>query len=451
MRSYLLPLSMMTVLAACGTNLNVRSGDSTGDNGGRADDRSGALIEEGDSPSDDDESDDGDDHADDDDGMPDDDCDHADDGDGMSDGDGDGMSDDDDLYEIPSIASPSCSLAPDSDALALCLGQPAVLDGQPYSDIQAALDASAGQAVKICPGTWDVELTVDHTVTLEAADPTQPTVLSGGGVHPIIHVSTGSLTVRGLTLADGVSDYAGGAIESSGPVTLDCALVQGNYAGYEGGAVLVHENTLTVLDSVFLDNYADNEGGALEVDGWSSSTLIVERSVFLNNSAGYNGGAIAVGAWAHDDVLLTDVLFENNSAGYSGGAFDASSWDQVTIDAQNLLVLNNHAPEAGGFNIDPNQAAWATFENAHFIGNTGDGAALMVGSWGTGGEVLVSQSSFQRNVASADSAAIVAAASRSLTVIDTHLGVGVNDNAPNDILAGGQTFNGGAGSNFATP
>ncbi len=461
---------------------------------------------------------------------------------------------------------PLCAIAPDPEALAACAeGDPAVVDGQPWSSIQEAMDAANESPVKICPGSWEADLTAHADVVLEAADPAQVTLLHGAGVHRILTGSGPSITVRGLALSGGYHPDAGGAIDSEGPVTLHCTFMHDNHAGSQGGAIRLYGSGLTVTDSIFAGNSASDdggaimmydggalhversmflnnesgysggaiiatgresglttlidvsfvgntsgyEGGAITIDGWEVQTLQLERARFLDNEADYGGGAIAssgwasnilsivdatfsgnsagyeggaasiggwsdqtaymervhftdndasygggalaIGSWAHDQVQLVDVMLQDNSAGNGGGAIQAQSWDETTLELQNVLAIGNSAPEGGAIDIDPHLSAWISVQDSSFIENTGDGAAIMVGSWGSGGRVQLVGSTFLRNAAPNGSAAIVAEPGRELTCVACDLGSGIHDNTPHDARAAGQVLNGGAGMSFSVP
>ena len=93
----------------------------------------------------------------------------------------------------------------------------------------------------------------------------------------------GSVSISGLTLANGYEDVDGGAINSyygGTDLTLTGVVITGSYALYDGGAVQLGDGTLTVVDSLLSDNDAGNEGGALYSD---DGALVIDRSTISGN------------------------------------------------------------------------------------------------------------------------------------------------------------------------
>lgn len=213
-----------------------------------------------------------------------------------------------------------------SAALALCgPGIAAIVDGAGYADLTEAVGTGAA-VINVCPGIYDVELTVGPSTTLRSASGTaEDTVLTGGGVHPIVWGAE-RLSVNGLTFRNGWSDYAGGALVAGDGFEARCSVFADNYADYEGGALALTGDA-SILGSEFTRNDAAYEGGALSWGDWSSFSLRVEDSQFLNNHAGYEGGAIEIGTWADDDQIdIVGSTFSHNSDDYSDGIVNFGSW-----------------------------------------------------------------------------------------------------------------------------
>lgn len=108
-------------------------------------------------------------------------------------------------------------------------------------------------------------------------------------------------------------------------VTLTGGNVEGESdGGLFGGAVLTG-GFLSVADSVLLDNFATNGGGAIFVSGLSASALI-ERTTFADNRSG-DGGALSSRSGS---ITVVDSLFQGNSAADAGGAV-SSMFAQYSI------------------------------------------------------------------------------------------------------------------------
>ncbi len=90
----------------------------------------------------------------------------------------------------------------------------------------------------------------------------------------------------------------------------------------------------TVAQSLFLDNAAAEEGGAVFSHNSTSSFI---NTVFAGNSA-VNGGALAND---HSALTITNATFYNNTATVAGGAIDAFDG---SLTLNNAIVWGNVAP-----------------------------------------------------------------------------------------------------------
>jgi len=140
-----------------------------------------------------------------------------------------------------------------------------------------------------------------------------------------------SITLSGLTLTNGYSDF-GGAIYLSGQDTrlglTDC-VVSGNEATDNGGGIEVFGGSrLYVSNCTFEDNVAAENGGAVAVtEGYAR----IESSTILNNIAALGGGAQVnfyrpiepppgeEPSELNASLVVADSLVMGNSATYGGG------------------------------------------------------------------------------------------------------------------------------------
>ena len=118
--------------------------------------------------------------------------------------------------------------------------------------------------------------------------------ISGGNLSRVFEVSSGeTCTLSGLTVSDGSSS-------SSAPPK-------------HGAGVYVSNGTITIADCVFQNCSADDNGGAVRVDGGSVASF--SGCVFRLNDAGGDGGAVSDGSGPTFD----DCVFEGNTAAGAGG------------------------------------------------------------------------------------------------------------------------------------
>lgn len=150
-----------------------------------------------------------------------------------------------------------------------------------------------------------------------------------------IHVVTAigvNATIDGLTIIDG---NATGTFVAS----------QGIFNGIGGGIVDINSN-LTIRNSVFAYNIANQLGGAVAQENlFSAGNLTILNTQFLNNSSGLIGGAINTGTLAAaSSMSINSSTFTNNHSGLGGAFSDDSTPFQVT----NSLFLQNTASFSGG-------------------------------------------------------------------------------------------------------
>ena len=104
------------------------------------------------------------------------------------------------------------------------------------------------------------------------------------------------------------------AIGNGGALLLDesnlhvsSTLFKNNRAGQDGGALAtyIYPSTYTIIQSTFTDNHAEDDGGAVFI-GCAESILKVELSTFSNNHAIDRGGAITLYG-GRVDMITTNV------------------------------------------------------------------------------------------------------------------------------------------------
>ncbi|MEI6271093.1 MAG: hypothetical protein WCP38_01885, partial [Chloroflexota bacterium] len=236
-------------------------------------------------------------------------------------------------------------------------------------------------------------------------------------------VDAGAVTAVSSSFTNNTSAGDGGAIYA-GVAEITSSSFTGNYA-LDGGAIYGVDSpdySISVASSSFLNNTAEDDGGAI-----SAGTISATSSTFTHNVATTGGGG-AIHATL--SVEITDGTFSSNTAndalsglggaifaGFSATAriYSSSFTNNTALDAGAILAINatidssafmgNVAVEDGGA-VATRVAAIA---GSSFINNSGGhGGAVFVIS---GGALTVENSAFANNYASADAGAIHAAAS----------------------------------------
>jgi cysteine-rich repeat protein/predicted outer membrane repeat protein len=137
-----------------------------------------------------------------------------------------------------------------------------------------------------------------------------------------------------------------------------------------GGAIYVQQPAATITRSVFENNTAVTDGGAVFTNAWS--TLEVEDSTFRGNQAsqGY-GGAIGT-YYIGGDLTVRRSTFENNT-GTRGGAIGFTS-NGMTLRVSDALFVSNTADDGGAvfssMGSGTEQPAGAELVNVTAYGNS---------------------------------------------------------------------------------
>eukprot|EP00935_MAST-01C_sp_MAST-1C-sp1_P002280 g2280.t1 len=131
------------------------------------------------------------------------------------------------------------------------------------------------------------------------------------GLGGAIYINGGTLTIQMCTFQGNTADSVGGAIliADGGTLTIQMCTFQGNKATY-GGAIYIYQGSLTITDTTFTSNSANEKGGAIYIQDGS---LIIRDSSFVSNQANgpeYGGGAIYFET--RSSGLLHGCTFKNN-------------------------------------------------------------------------------------------------------------------------------------------
>lgn len=203
----------------------------------------------------------------------------------------------------------------------------------------------------------------------------------GGAIYSY---ETGPMNISGSTLSGNSADDEGGAIyeQSSGLLTISGSTFDSDAGDDDdGGAIATDDTDLSLSSSTFNDDTGCC-GGALYIDGTSSTAaetitttsfsnnhaesdeggaiyddygdLQISQSSFADNGSTYYGGALYYDSG--DGLSLTNDTFDGNqSAYYGGGIYFDESASTGTIDLLNDTIARNTSYEGGGI-YDPADA-----------------------------------------------------------------------------------------------
>lgn len=196
------------------------------------------------------------------------------------------------------------------------------LQGGTYTSSNAAgfsVSLSGAQSL-VLEGGWTPFF--DNDCALRYADPSL-SVIDGGGVRRALtlqHSGGGSLTVRGITFANGVSSTGAGGLmleaDYSQAIVVEQNLFRDNVSDV-GGALRSAKSTgeLAVRSNLFLRNRARTAPGAYLSSGAGASVIFANNTMVenraLSTEGGFTRGLTLNGAGAA--VVVNNLLWGNTS------------------------------------------------------------------------------------------------------------------------------------------
>ena len=170
-----------------------------------------------------------------------------------------------------------------------------------------------------------------------------------------------TVSITGLTLTGGMPEDSGGAILSLENLEISHSILTDNFTQNRGGAVFVDGANLTIFRSRIADNAIDTSlmtsaGGGVFV---RSGQLDVSNSEFVNNVAGIAGGLIVVDGTAE----IENVLVAENQGGGIGIVDDSQlmlSSSTINDNADGgIIAINNNSLDISKIEVSNNTAEFA--------------------------------------------------------------------------------------------
>ena len=230
--------------------------------------------------------------------------------------------------------------------------------------------------IVINPGTYKVHnIKITKNITLQGNGNPQEVIIDGEKKSSIFLIRSPDVhvTFKNITFINGLTDNFGGAISiETGNVYVDNCIFINNTALKETNAGAIsnygtkqNRGYLFVNNSLFMNNHADHDGGAITTCYANSD---IYNCIFINNTAVRDGGAIRVSVYGYGNVQdcifmfnhadewggayyswsgesnIERCIFMNNTAGTNGGAVMVSG----NINLQDSIIVNNDGGETGG-------------------------------------------------------------------------------------------------------
>ena len=165
-----------------------------------------------------------------------------------------------------------------------------------YPTIQAAIVAAVdGDTVVVAPGTYNENLLITESITVQGFGPDVTTIDGVGGGDAAVSINTQQTvapTLRGFRITGGGGTFG-------------------------GGVYLLGAGPATIADNVIMGNTSSGSGGGIDVNGGGSS--VIERNVITGNTSGYGGGISVVNTMA--PVIRNNLIAGNTAASSGGGLY----------------------------------------------------------------------------------------------------------------------------------
>ena len=172
----------------------------------------------------------------------------------------------------------------------------------------------------------------------------------------------------------------GGAIRAAYAYLLTSTFTK-NYSENHGGAVFTDTTPAEIKGCKFIDNRADEDGGAVYIN--NENTVAFKQCTFISNYAGDEGGAIYLDSMsAH--ISLINNLFKGNTAKngkavYNYGYYDTISsnwWGNENPTTSNHMLVEWHL-FSDDYHTDSNPLKMAIYAKDHVV-KVGQVARILV-------------------------------------------------------------------------
>jgi hypothetical protein len=287
-------------------------------------------------------------------------------------------------------------------------------DTGPGSLRQALVAANDGDTIKFDSSLKRKKITltsgqlnVDKNVTVSGLGSNNLAV-NGNGQSRVFYINPSkTVTIDGLTVVNGYSDYGSGIYNDHAKLTVSNSTVSSNSAESGGGIVnfgLGGDATLKMSNCTVSSNSAESGAGIVNFGRGGTATLKMNNCTVSGNSANDGGGISNSGFHGGATATITNCTISGNfgggisNTGYEGGA---------TLTITNSTVSGN---SGGGIGNGGGPGTFiVTINNSTISGNSaaGEGGGISNGAsvGGTSG-VTVSNSTLSGNSATGNGGGI---------------------------------------------
>ena len=275
-------------------------------------------------------------------------------------------------------------------------------------------------------------------------------------------------TISGSKFTNNKAQYGGAAYFNKGFVTITDSVFENNVATAEGGAVDFSHSSVKdlvvsinnssfvgnkapvagaiftnvdskITNSNFTKNTASKGGAVLNENG---AKLTVDNSTFKDNAADSYGGAV----FNNGELVVSDSVFDSNdivnrgSAGVDYGGAAIYNWENAKLDISKSNFTNNIKNYVNGDRLvgAVTTIGNATISDSYFVNNSGRWGGALAATGGVSGSAIntidVDGTKFVNNTALYGGAMFVWASNYTISnsVFDNNSAFGKGDMSPNN-------------------
>ena len=219
------------------------------------------------------------------------------------------------------------------------------------------------------------DIRISSNLTIEGGGPDK-VVVSGKNLSRVFSVVNGaSVTISGITIADGKAYNGGGIAVLRAKLALVNSIISKNRSDKHGAGLYISLGMASIDDSVISGNEADGPGGAVYITGKDSWLALYGSR--LENNISTSGGGIYCDISGR--VHLEKATFKGNrSTGVNTADGGGAIYNrQCTVSLSQVEFGENSAGKRGGALFNAAKGEF-TIGRSSFSGNTakGDGGAI---------------------------------------------------------------------------
>ncbi len=232
--------------------------------------------------------------------------------------------------------------------------------GGPYCHLQAAIKQSKkGDVLQLASGLYEGGISVDKNLIIQGAGAAVTIIDGGGQAAGISIVANTEVTIKGVTIQNGLSENGGG-ISNYGHLDLSDCIVKKNIATLRGGGIYSGgpENAKLAISNCIIsqnqalgdDKYNVKFGGGGIYNG---GVLLISETRIVDNIAKENGGGI-YSVYAGTKKIKESVVILSKLGFYAGSVLNKRLGEKFNLDDVRItrsMISGNRADNGGGINV----------------------------------------------------------------------------------------------------